>query len=508
MTAYGRIEDHIAARIASDPDRLCCRFEGASLTRAQFGALTEACRASLEASGFKEGYRLATLLPNSPLMLALSTAVWQLGGAVVPLSHLAGEKMTLGAVQLADPFAVVATAGVKELEPLMEKLNGMGYPAAAVSPVQPLPVIRGRECSAEDRSMAVIFATSGTTGLPKAVPLTHQNLLSNILDTASHVGLEIDQPHSVLNMLPNFHTFGFCLSGTLPLILGYNQVVLPSFMPPSRALEALYKENVTVLIAVPTIIAMLCEAISKGPNTPPPGLKMAVCGGAPANERIYRRCKECLGVDLHEGYGLTECSPVVAAVHRSSDGRPGFIGPMLESFQWQLRNSDGEVLEGDEGVLWLQGPSVAQSYFRSPETTQSRFDGPWFNTGDVVRIHSDGFIQILDRMSDIIISGGFNVYPQEVENCLNSHPAVMESAVVGSPNAVSGEVVKAFVVTLPGAPVPTERELLNYCKDHLGYYKRPRSVEFVAELPRSPIGKVLRRTLRDLERQRHSQKGQ
>ncbi len=478
------------------------------MSRAQLAALTEACRANLEASGFKEGYRLATLLPNSPLMLALSVAVWQLGGAVVPLSHLAGEMLTLGAVQLADPFAVVATAGVKELEALAEKLNGLGYPATLVSPVQPLPVIPGRSCTAEDSSMAVIFATSGTTGLPKAVPLTHENLLSNILGVTSHVGLEIDQPHTVLNLLPNFHTFGFCLSGALPLIMGYNQVLLPSFMPPSRALEALYKEEVSVVIAVPTIFGMLCEAVARGPKVPPPAMKMAVCGGAPASERIYQRCKEYLGIDLHEGYGLTECSPVVAAAHRASDGRPGFVGPMLESFQWQLRDPEGIPVEGDEGVLWLQGPSVAKSYFRSPETTQSRFDGPWFNTGDVVRLHSDGFIQILDRVSDIIIAGGFNVYPQEVENCLNNHPAVMESAVVGSPNAITGEVVKAFVVTQPGADTPSERELLNFCKDQLAHYKRPRSVEFVTELPRSPMGKVLRRTLRDLERQRHSQKSQ
>ncbi len=507
---YGRIEEHIAKRIAEDPQRECVVFEGARLSRAQIGGLTALCRANLEASGFKAGMRLVTILPNSPLMLALSAAVWQLKGTVVPLSHYAGVDLVIGAIKLVDPFAVVTIQGVKELEALAEKLTAMGIPTHCVSVAEPLPVITGRaDASLEDPSMAVIFATSGTTGLPKAVPLTHENMLADIFNTCEHVYLEINQPHTVLTLLPNFHVFGFCLSSILPLVMGYKQVVLPSFMPPSRTLNALYKEGITVIIVVPTIVGMLCEGIARGPKVPPPCLKKIVCGGAPCDPKLYAKAQTFLGVPIHEGYGLTESASVVAAVHEESEARPGFIGPFIKCFERQLRTTDGQVItDGDEGVLWIKGPCVAKGYFRMPQATAERYDNGWFNTGDVVKLYDDGYMKILDRATDIIIVSGFNVYPQEVENFLNTHPAVADCAVVGSPNSISGEVVKAFVVLNPGVPAPTERELINFCKETLSHYKAPRIIEFTQELPRSAVGKVLRRKLRDLERQRFAARGQ
>ncbi|MDY3868460.1 MAG: AMP-binding protein [Pyramidobacter sp.] len=506
---YGRIEEHIAARIAEDPQRECVVFEGVHLTRAQIGGLAAACRASLEASGFKPGMRLVTVLPNSPLMLALSLAVWQLKGAVVPLSHHAGMELVFGAIKLVDPFAVITMKGVKELEAFAEKLCAAGVSAHAVSIAEPLPVITGNAAaSLEDESMAVVFATSGTTGLPKAVPLTHENVLSNILNTCEHVYLKINEDQTVLTLLPNFHVFGFCLSSTLPLVMGYKQVVLPSFMPPSRTLNALYKEGITVIIVVPTIVGMLCEGISRGPKVPPPFLKKIVCGGAPCDVKLHEKAKMFLGIPIHEGYGLTECASVVSAVHEESEARPGFIGPFISCYEHQLRTVEGEVItDGDEGVLWVKGPCVAKGYFRMPQATAERYDNGWFNTGDVVKLYEDGYMKIIDRATDIIIVSGFNVYPQEVENYLMTHPAVADCAVVGSPNAISGEIVKAFVVVKPDVQAPTERELINFCKDALSHYKTPRAIEFVEELPRNAVGKVLRRKLRDLERQRFAERG-
>lgn len=495
-----RLDEKILARLLENPAAECCCFEGAVLSRGQFAGLIELCRTNLVASGFKAGNRLALLLPNSPLMLAVCTAAWQLGGSVIPMSPLVGPELVMGMIKMMDPFAVILP-DVKEVNPFAAQLTALDAPVTRVSLAAPLPVLPARDSAIGDNSIAVIFATSGTTGTPKAVPLTHSNVLSNIEATCQHVYLEPNMPHRVLNLLPNFHTFGFCLSGVLPLVMGYSQVLLPSFMPPARSLQALYEQEITVLIAVPTIVGMLCEAIARAQMPPPPYLKMVICGGSAVSARLYERTKALLGVHIHEGYGLTECSPVVAAVRRPEDGQAGRIGPMIPGFEHQLRDMEDQIIDNKEGILWLKGPSVCAGYCSSPEGVASRFDGPWFNTGDVVRLHDDGSLSILDRANDIIIVGGFNVYPQEVETCLMGHPSVQEAAVVGSPNAMSGEFVKAFVIPAEGVD-PSARELIRFCKERLAPYKTPRKVEFVTEMPRNAIGKVLRRKLRDLECQR------
>lgn len=494
-----KLHDLIAQKLAQDPNRLCMEFEDHSLTRGQFASLCDAATEALKKAGFGKGMRLLTLLPNCPNLLALAMGAWRLGGALVPLTTALGDQLLGGAIQLVDPFAVVTTeegAALPLLQQLCaDKLN-------AVSPLAPITDLKGSAaCRIDSQEFALLFATSGTTGLPKAVPLTHENIIDNIRGTAEHVYLKEDDDLKALNVLPNHHTFGFCVSGLLPLVLGYAQRMLPHFLPPKRVLDALYGGGVSVLIAVPTLYGMLAEGILKAGLPHPPHLKHVICGGSATPQRIYDRTKQALGVDLHEGYGLTECSPIVASVRLASDGCAGKIGPFLKSFEHQLRDLEGKPIEGNEGVLWVKGPSVCHGYYLSSEVDNSRFDGPWFNTGDVVRLNEDGTMSILDRTNDLIIVSGFNVYPQEVENKMSAHPAIAECVAVGAKNPLSGEVVVLYVVKAEGAEV-SEKELLTYAKENLANYKAPRAIRFVDELPRNAMGKPLRRVIRDMERSR------
>lgn len=495
-----KLHEIIAKRALDRPDRLCMEFEGHSLTRAQFMSLCDAAEQALKKAGFTRGMRLITLVPNCPNLFALSVAAWRLGGAIAPLTTAVGDALLVGALQLVDPFAVVTLEGIN-ISPAVEAACQQGL--NRINPLAPIGELRGKtSCRLDSDEFAVLFATSGTTGFPKAVPLTHENIADNIYATAEHVYLTPeDDGMKILNLLPNHHTFGFCVSGILPLILGYPTRLLAHFLPPQKVIDALYNGGISVLIAVPTLYGMLAEGILKAGLPHPPHLKHLICGGSAAPARVYERAKLALGKPIHEGYGLTECSPIVAAVRLAEEGNPGVIGPFFPRFEHQLRDLNGKPTSGNEGVLWVKGPSVCRGYYLSQEVDNSRFDGPWFNTGDVVRLNDNGTINILDRTNDLIIVSGFNVYPQEVENLLCTLPGIVECAVVGAKNHLSGEVPVAYVVLAPDAKL-TEREIMNYAKERLPGYKIPRAVRFLPELPKNLLGKPLRRLLRDQERAR------
>ncbi len=447
---------------------------------------------SLRKAGFKRGYRIAALLPNSPQVLALSLAAWSLGGAIAPLNAKSGLPSLLGTLDLIEPCAVVLAPGLDELKGALVE-RGVSV-ITAESLTAPLPEFSVVETSAEDDSLAVIFATSGTTGLPKAVPLSHGNLLDNALQM--YEALELLAPGDVLlNVLPNFHSFGYTVSGLMPLVRNLKQAILASFLPPVESMKAIHASGTNVIVAVPAMLHFMIIAADKGAPAPR-GLKMVVTGGDRLNVQLDAKAKAVLGAGVVEGYGLTECSPVVAVNNNYEKRRLGTVGPFIGGYEWRLRDDkNADVTASGEGVLWVRGPSVTDGYFRDPAMTAERFEDGWFNTGDYVRIE-EGYVQILDRVTDIIIVGGFNVYPQEVEAIINSHPSVAQAVVVGMPHPVNGQVPKAFVQLKEGAQA-TSRELIDFCKHHLAHFKVPRSVEFMEALPLSSTGKVLRRLLRE-----------
>jgi long-chain acyl-CoA synthetase len=327
------------------------------------------------------------------------------------------------------------------------------------------------------------------------------NILSNIDPVKKHVPGLLDSDSIILNVLPNFHAFGFSMAGMLALMSGVRQTVLPGFVPVERTIASIRESGANCIIGVPTIMVFLLGALAKmGERLE--GIKFVISGGDRLNVQINARCKEYMGTGILEGYGLTECSPVVAVGHSADECRLGTVGHFFDTYEVQIRDTEGNVLGMDqEGVLWVKGPSVVSGYFRDEENTKERFLDGWFNTGDVVRIDRDGYVTIVDRATDIIIVSGFNVYPQEVENLLCQHHAVQAAAAVGEKNNLAGEIVKAFVILKEGKEA-SEKELIDYCKKNLAHYKVPRRIGFLKEFPISAAGKILRRELRKMDTER------
>ncbi len=225
-------------------------------------------------------------------------------------------------------------------------------------------------------------------------------------------------------------------------------------------------------------------------------MKVLMAGGDRMPHELHAAARRIFGHDIMEGYGLTEASPAVAISRSYEEYRPGTVGPFLDGYEWQLYTENGEQTDKNEGILWIKSPSVAAGYFRAPELTAERFHDGWFDTGDYVRVLEDGYVEVLGRVTDLIIVGGFNVYPQEVEQVLHRHPAIDTAIVVGMPHRVNGEVPKAFVKKADGVEV-TELEIIKYCKEQLAHFKVPRKIEFLDEFPISSTGKILRRALRE-----------
>ncbi|MDR1979868.1 MAG: AMP-binding protein [Synergistaceae bacterium] len=490
-----RLDAVIGDYLETSPESKCFWWEGTWYNQAFLKNMTDVCAETLRAAGFSEGQRIAVLMPNDPMVLALSLAVWRLGGAICPLNFKSGTLSLTTTLSLLEPFAVVLSDEVQK--EVVSALDAQGWVCVVPPSGGPLPEFQGRATGAESPEIAVIFSTSGTTGTPKAVPVSHANLLNNC-SICMQALKDLTEGDVLLDVLPNFHTFGFIIGNILPLLLKGAQAIVPNFLPPSRTLEIIEAASVNVVILVPMMLNFLLGLVEKGAPRPE-GIKLLIIGGDRYNAQADARVEKLMGIGVLEGYGLTECSPVVSLNRSYARRRLGTVGEFLDGYEWRLRDENGTPLpDAAEGVLWLRGPSVVKGYFRVTESDSERFDDGWFNTGDYVRIE-DGYIRILDRVTDIIIVSGFNVYPQEVEAVLHLHPAVRTAVVIGIANASSGEVPKAYIQKQPNAEV-TESEILRYCKERLAHYKVPRKVEFVESLPLSGMGKILRRVLRDQER--------
>ncbi|GHV45460.1 AMP-dependent synthetase [Synergistales bacterium] len=503
-----RLEEIIDANLKARPEEQCFWWENKWYVRADFSRLVDSYEASLAASGFGRGQRLAVLTANCPMILALSVAVWRLGGTISPLNVKSGAISLIGTLELIDPFAVVTSDSIDDEAGGLLKEHG--FSCVKCAPLGELPKIEGKISSFTTPDIAVIFATSGTTGLPKAVPLTHKNIESDCIGVKDALK-ELESGDIFLNALPNFHSFGYTVNMIMPLIANCKIAIVPSFLPPSQTINTIVSSGANFIFGVPAVFSFLLAAIERG-SAPKDLFAKAKClytGGDRLSDNLHESAQRLTGKDIMEGYGVTETSPVISVNRSYAEHRRGTVGPFIKDYEWQLRDEKDKNTSGDnprvgEGVLWVKGSPVSPGYFRAPEITAERFDEGWFNTGDYVRLEDGGddgvFIRILDRVTDIIIVGGFNVYPQEVELILHSHPAVKTAIVVGMPHPVNGEVPKAFILKNDGAEV-TDLEIVKYCKERLAHFKVPRKVEFVGDFPLSGTGKILRRVLRERERE-------
>ncbi|HRV71346.1 MAG TPA: AMP-binding protein [Thermovirgaceae bacterium] len=486
-----RLEETIISKCKKSNGERAVWWRGAWWSRKVLADLIMQYEEKLRESGFGEGDRIAALMPNCPAFLALMVAVWKAGGTLTPLNLQAGMSATMDVLRHSDVSAAFVPQGMDQLA---EGISASGIPAMAVPLDGALPSFKSRKSEPSDPDIAVLFYTSGTTGLPKGVPISHSNLHDNVSRSIEHFK-DLADDDIFVNVLPNFHTLGFTTSGLLPLLGGFPQALVPTFMPPETAIESIKAADVSVMIAVPTMVALMLGAIARGTEAPT-SLRLLATGGDRFPEKLDGRTQQLLGVSVLEGYGLTETSPVVSLNEGLKDRKLGTVGRVLKGYEVEIRDMDGNVLPvGKEGTLWLKGPSVFNGYFRAPEITAQKFKDGWFNTGDVVRMDEDGYLTIVDRLTDIAIVGGFNVYPTEVEAVIQQLPGVRESAVVGVKHPVSGEIVKAYVIPT-GEPAITSRDVISFCRDKLAHYKVPRSVEFIEEMPRSSIGKILKRELR------------
>lgn len=349
----------------------------------------------------------------------------------------------------------------------------------------------------KNTDIALLQYTGGTTGISKGVMLTHRNLLANIEQCLAWIGGNLIPGYETsLTALPLFHIFSLTVCSLVFTYLGALQVLIANPRDLPSLIKKISRYPVSVFIGLTTLFNGLTNS-SAFRNLDFSHLKLTVAGGMAMNTSVAKRWHEITGNNVFEGYGLTEASPVVSISPLTEQAFINSIGLPLPSTEVTIRDeNDHEVAIGKEGELWVRGPQVMQGYWQRPDETEKVLtqDG-WLRTGDIVVMDKHGYLYLMDRKKDLIVVAGFNVYPNEVEAVIASHPMVLEVAIVGEASKHAGEIVKAFIVKKEEAL--TKEKIIAYCRDRLTSYKVPKRVEFVASLPKSNVGKILRRVLKE-----------
>lgn len=505
MTLASILRDRV--RTSPDHPALIVRNEIWTARRLHETALGLA--AHLREAGMQPGDRLAILLPNCAEFTVACFAGHEAGCILVPLNpQLTADEL---AWQFADAGVRVVVASVESLGSARGALDRMGAAVEVIvvgdDPTSPdscvtlwdeacaaEPVVTGHETDPDET--ALILYTSGTTGRPKGVELTHASLLWNARAVAA--GFMPDGPRTVaLGVLPLFHSFGHTVIQHAVLLAGGTAVLLPRFSP-AAAVEAMHRHRVTFLAAVPVMYLSLHRYVEELGASVPVSLRQCISGAAPMPAEIMRAFEARFGVAVLEGYGLSETSPVASQNRIGRYRKPGSIGIPLDGVDFRLVDDEGRVLGecGVRGEIEIRGPLLMKGYWNQLQATAEVLRDGWLRTGDIATRDEDGDYFIVDRKKDLILHGGFNVSPREVEEVLLRHPAVADAAVVGVPDHRLDEEVVAVVVLRPGAEVGAE-SLIAHCRGRLAPYKVPRRVLFAPMLPRGPSGKLLRRSIRD-----------
>ncbi len=360
------------------------------------------------------------------------------------------------------------------------------------------PDVDGRRAVDSGTDVALILYTGGTTGLAKGAMLTHSNLIWNMMQLrAANKSLIRDGEDVIIAPLPLYHTYAFMLHVMSQCYAGNHNVLIPNPRDVDALVDTIRSVKPNGIVGINTLYLALCRHKEIG-NIDFRELRFSGAGGMALSTRVARDWKEITGSEVLEGYGLTECSPVVT-VNPPGASRIGTVGKAVPDTSLMLANEDGEEVTGDgRGELWVKGPQVMKGYWKNEEATrESITEDGWFKTGDYAQFDEDDYVRIVDRKKDMIIVSGFNVYPSEIEEVVNSHPGVAESAVIGIPDEESGEKVKLFVVSRDS--VLSLDDVRSHCRENLTAYKVPKEIEFVDDLPKTNVGKILRRELRDRE---------
>ncbi|MDL9981455.1 long-chain-fatty-acid--CoA ligase [Microbacterium candidum] len=532
----GSLVDIVAASVRDYPDAPALQFFGAETTYRQMQEQIDRAAAGLHALGVRAGDTVAIVLPNCPQHIVAFYAVLRLGAVAIehnPLytpRELRKQFEDHGAKTAIVWSKVVAT--VQDFPADLALTNLISVDVTKAMPLGMrialrLPIAKARESRAAlhesvsgtiawetllrndplpathpkpaTDDLAIIQYTSGTTGTPKGAALTHRNLLSNAAQARAWVPQIVRGKGCVVYaVLPMFHAYGLTLCLTFAMSMGARLVLFPKF-DPDMVLEVTKKHPATFLPLVPPIAERLLKAAQEE-GVSLKGTEVAISGAMALPHELVVPFEAASGGYLVEGYGLSECSPVLMANPVADNRVPGTVGLPLPGTECRVIDPDDpaqDVAPGAAGELVVRGPQVFGGYYGKPEETEASFVDGWYRTGDIVTIDDKGFVRIVDRIKELIITGGFNVAPTEVENALRQYPDVEDAAVVGLPSEHSGEEVVAAVVLAPGVPDPDVEAIREFARGILTPYKVPRRIFIVDELPKSLIGKVLRRQVRE-----------
>ena len=456
----------------------------------------------LKGLGVKKGDKVVVMLPNCPEVFVSYQAILRNGAVIIPMMFLLGPKEMTHILKNSEAVAVKTVKDfLEKIEAARDEISTLKYILVLGEEVpgtvnfyrlieenddQPLDVEIGED------DLALILYTAGTTGVPKGVMLTHGNLYA----CATNAFSIDDKSHAdtTLAVLPLSHVFGIT-----QMNIGYlagNRMVLLRWFDLESAFQAIERYKVTDFAAVPAMLAMILNS-PLAEQYDLSSLKTVQVGSAPTPEEVLFGFQKRFNVGaIREGYGLSETASIVSVLRPGRPQKPGSVGEPIPGLEVKIVDNNGRELPvGELGEIIIKGPSVFKGYYMMPEETALALKDGWLYTGDIGRLDEDNYLYIVERKKDLVIRGGFNIYPRDVEEVLYKHPAVLECAVVGVPDPVMGEEVKAYVVLREGQEV-TEADLIKHTQDFLAKYKTPRYIEFVAALPRNPMGKILRKELR------------
>jgi long-chain acyl-CoA synthetase len=494
------IRELLERRAEAAPEKifLFSEEDGRRYSYREFDAAVNRAARMLATRGITKGDAVALLMPNSVEYIIGYFACFKLGALAGPVnSLLKSEEMAFVIADSEAKALLVNSEFLPRVESIRQDLPNLRHviefereaKATAEFSQGDLPdaII---DCDDE----AIIIYTSGTTGKPKGCLLTHGNLVANARQIARW--LQFTEADCLLTVMPLFHMNAVSVTTMTPLYAGASTVISPKFSA-SRFWQIVSDYGVTSFGSVATMLSMLLKTYPEGV---PAGLKteqlrFAMCGSAPVPAEVLRKFEETFNCLVIEGYGLSESTCRSTFNPPDERRRPGSCGMSIGNEMKVFDDDDREVANGELGEIVLRGENILKGYYKNEEATKRAFRGGWFHTGDVGYRDKEGFFYIVDRKSDMIIRGGENIYPREIDEVLYKHSAVAAAATIGVPDQLYGEEVAAFIVLKEGAHEVSEEEIIAYCREHLADYKCPKSVRFVTDIPKGPTGKLLKREL-------------
>ncbi|MBW1891582.1 MAG: long-chain-fatty-acid--CoA ligase [Deltaproteobacteria bacterium] len=482
-------------------------FQEEAYTTTRIDGISRRLAAGLKSLDIGRGDHVVVSMPNSPEVFACFGAIWRIGAVIVPIMFLLGEEETRYILNHSDAKAIITSSD------LLEKMDNAGK---GIDHIKNVIVLNGENLTdkvdfhslvdanapletvedVEDDDIALMIYTSGTTGRPKGVMLSHHNLHSNAV--ATWEAAKTDVPDVTILCLPLAHSFGVVVmnaGNVSPFKESYG--VLLSWFDPEDVFRLIEKHKATNFIGVPTMYQIMLHhpAAEKYDLS---SLVRCSISAAPVSDELYRAFTKKFDCEMYEGYGLTEASPSVALCRRDMPLKKGSTGVPIPGVTVKIFDmEDNEVPAGEQGEIVIKGPNVMVGYYKNPEETAQTLRNGWLHTGDIGYVDAEGYLFITDRIKDLVIKGGYNIYPSEIEGYIEGHPSIAEVAVIGIPDEKYGEALMAFVVKIPGEEL-AEKDVIDYATSRITPFKAPSKVMFVDTLPKSLVGKILKKELRKM----------